>query len=214
MDKTLCFVWSTGPCLQVNPLNTKLNPICHLLALLAHHIPHISRIRVKIIKPTQLGPISKTTLNIWPSQNMVNSPACHTQHTFKMPKYMKPNYCKSVYHIRNLQHWKIIYALFFIFPMFVLAYAKWFYLIIIILLHDVHKLWSSSLCSFLQPLVAACLRNKYPSQHLVLKPCQSEFFFTQGTTPLFTSIHNQNKISAAWNYILKILYQFNQSNET
>ena len=31
-----------------NPLNTKLNPICHLLTLLeAHHILHISRIRVK-----------------------------------------------------------------------------------------------------------------------------------------------------------------------
>jgi hypothetical protein len=33
----------------VNPLNTELNPICHLLALLgAHHILHVSRIRVKI----------------------------------------------------------------------------------------------------------------------------------------------------------------------
>ena len=31
-----------------NPLNTELNPICHLLALLgAHHIFHVSRIRVK-----------------------------------------------------------------------------------------------------------------------------------------------------------------------
>jgi hypothetical protein len=31
-----------------NPLNATLNPICHLLALLgAHHILHISRIRVK-----------------------------------------------------------------------------------------------------------------------------------------------------------------------
>jgi len=30
----------------LNPLNTKLNPICHLLALLgAHPILHISRIR-------------------------------------------------------------------------------------------------------------------------------------------------------------------------
>ena len=30
-----------------NPLNAELNPICHLLALLgAHHILHISRIRV------------------------------------------------------------------------------------------------------------------------------------------------------------------------
>jgi hypothetical protein len=31
----------------VNPLNAQLNPICHLLALLgAHHILHVSRIRV------------------------------------------------------------------------------------------------------------------------------------------------------------------------
>ena len=31
-----------------NPLNAQLNPICHLLALLgAHHILHVSRIRVK-----------------------------------------------------------------------------------------------------------------------------------------------------------------------
>ena len=30
-----------------NPLNAKLNPICHLLALIgAHHILHVSRIRV------------------------------------------------------------------------------------------------------------------------------------------------------------------------
>jgi hypothetical protein len=34
---------------DVNPSNTELNPICHLLALLgAHHILHISRIRVKV----------------------------------------------------------------------------------------------------------------------------------------------------------------------
>jgi len=32
---------------NVNPLNAELNPICHLLALLgAHHIFHVSRIRV------------------------------------------------------------------------------------------------------------------------------------------------------------------------
>ena len=32
-----------------DPLNAELNPICHLLALLgAHHILHISRIRVKL----------------------------------------------------------------------------------------------------------------------------------------------------------------------
>ena len=34
--------------LNFNPLNAELNPICHLLALLgAHHILHVSRIRVK-----------------------------------------------------------------------------------------------------------------------------------------------------------------------
>ena len=31
----------------VNPLNPELNPICFLLALLAHHFLHVSRIRVK-----------------------------------------------------------------------------------------------------------------------------------------------------------------------
>jgi hypothetical protein len=31
-----------------NPLNAKANPICHLMALLgAHHILHVSKIRVK-----------------------------------------------------------------------------------------------------------------------------------------------------------------------
>jgi hypothetical protein len=33
--------------LYINPLNAELNPICHLLTLLAHPIFHISRIRVK-----------------------------------------------------------------------------------------------------------------------------------------------------------------------
>ena len=33
-----------------NPLNAKLNPICHLLALLgAHHILHVNGVRVKLI---------------------------------------------------------------------------------------------------------------------------------------------------------------------
>ena len=32
-----------------NPLNAKLNPICHLLALLgAHPILHVSRVRVNV----------------------------------------------------------------------------------------------------------------------------------------------------------------------
>ena len=33
--------------LYINPLNPKLNPICYLLALLAHHVLHVSRISVK-----------------------------------------------------------------------------------------------------------------------------------------------------------------------
>jgi hypothetical protein len=38
-----------------SPLNAQLNPICHLLALLgAHHILHVSRIRVKDFVPDKL----------------------------------------------------------------------------------------------------------------------------------------------------------------
>jgi len=32
---------------EFNPLNAELNPIYYLLALLAHHFLHVSRIRVK-----------------------------------------------------------------------------------------------------------------------------------------------------------------------
>jgi hypothetical protein len=40
----------------IYPLNAELNPICHLLALLgAHHILHISRIRVKRQSATMDG---------------------------------------------------------------------------------------------------------------------------------------------------------------
>jgi len=43
-------LWQSSVCI---PLNAKLNPICHLLALLgAHHILHVSRIRVnQVSKP-------------------------------------------------------------------------------------------------------------------------------------------------------------------
>jgi len=41
--------WSSGRRKLFNPLNAELNPICHLLALLgAHHILHLSRIRVNM----------------------------------------------------------------------------------------------------------------------------------------------------------------------
>jgi len=32
---------------MINPLKPELNPICYLLALLAHHFLHVSSIRVK-----------------------------------------------------------------------------------------------------------------------------------------------------------------------
>jgi len=39
-----------SPGRNFNPLNAKLNPICHLLALLgAHHILHLSDIRVNFL---------------------------------------------------------------------------------------------------------------------------------------------------------------------
>jgi len=40
----------------INPVNAELNPICHLLALLgAHHILHVSRIRVNAVKAYNFG---------------------------------------------------------------------------------------------------------------------------------------------------------------
>jgi hypothetical protein len=36
-------------CVIVNPLNAELNPIYHLLALLAHHIFHVSELRVNYV---------------------------------------------------------------------------------------------------------------------------------------------------------------------
>ena len=37
-------------CIELNPLNSELNPICYLLALFgAHHFLHVSRIRVKLL---------------------------------------------------------------------------------------------------------------------------------------------------------------------
>jgi hypothetical protein len=40
------FCWLL-PRVALNPLNPELNPICYLLALLAHHFLHVSKIRVK-----------------------------------------------------------------------------------------------------------------------------------------------------------------------
>ena len=53
---TVCFISGrrtvqaeTPPYMLFNPLKPELNPICYLLALLAHHFLHVSRIRVKLL---------------------------------------------------------------------------------------------------------------------------------------------------------------------
>ena len=46
-DFTWYTVSSNKPRFLLNPLNPELNPICYLLALLAHHFLHVSRIIVK-----------------------------------------------------------------------------------------------------------------------------------------------------------------------
>jgi len=46
-DNSVSFTCKYQVYVSLNPLYAKLNPICHLLALLgAHHILHVSRIRV------------------------------------------------------------------------------------------------------------------------------------------------------------------------
>ena len=57
-----------------NPLNAKLNRICHLLALLgAHHILHVSRIRVNIKYKTETTRkiVPRDALNVWVSDSRV-----------------------------------------------------------------------------------------------------------------------------------------------
>ena len=50
----------------INPLNSELNPTYHLLALLeAHHILHVSRIRVKAGRTTIRSKIHKIINIIW-----------------------------------------------------------------------------------------------------------------------------------------------------
>jgi hypothetical protein len=67
-----------------NPLSAELNPICHLLALLgAHHILHVSRIRVNILAIFLLKEVLKMELfsetfyeylQFWPT----NTHNCHS----------------------------------------------------------------------------------------------------------------------------------------
>jgi hypothetical protein len=67
---SVCFLAWTRTNLPFNPLNAELNPICHLLALLgAHHILHVSRIRVKSCLRFQYGCCARipstVEINLW-----------------------------------------------------------------------------------------------------------------------------------------------------
>ena len=51
--------------LVINPLNAELNPICHLPALLgAHHIFHVSGLRVKGVTKRVLFVVVEIMLNV------------------------------------------------------------------------------------------------------------------------------------------------------
>ena len=53
----------------INPLNAELNPICHLLELLgAHHILHVSRVRVKTHTLTPCESIRQTDAELLRAQ--------------------------------------------------------------------------------------------------------------------------------------------------
>jgi len=48
-----------------NPLNAELNPICHFLALLgAHHILHVSRIRVNLLSHTAVVSLPRPVYSV------------------------------------------------------------------------------------------------------------------------------------------------------
>jgi len=73
---------------ETNPLNSELNPICHLLALLrSHHILHVSRIRfnLKLVRRVYFSSLLSTRIT-------QRKPTCVSeQHTsFLSYKMLKP----------------------------------------------------------------------------------------------------------------------------
>ena len=65
----------------INPLNAELNPICHLLALLgAHHILHVSRIRVNSAKHNFICLLTEYICELVLNQGLpVTSECCHCE---------------------------------------------------------------------------------------------------------------------------------------
>ena len=79
----------------IYPLNAEFNPICHLLALLgAHHILHVSRIRVKVF----------AGIWYWVGEGS-GSPTCHHRHGFIFRvKQPKPKCCWTQRHTAGNWH--------------------------------------------------------------------------------------------------------------
>jgi len=78
----LLWVEDGQPCL--NPFNAELNPICHLLALGAHRILHVSRIRVNNHKSHDGMSWCHASLfqhvsgcGVWGSHNSGSAECCH-----------------------------------------------------------------------------------------------------------------------------------------
>jgi hypothetical protein len=88
ISKYVTFVIHMPVIININNLNTELNPICHLLALLgAHPILHISRIRVKVFwNVTQCslvdGYLSATQDAIIPNITTIKAKICSFYNLF------------------------------------------------------------------------------------------------------------------------------------
>jgi len=86
--------WSLWCFLSINLLNAKLNPICHLLALLgAHHILHVSRIRVKhniCKKPTV---VSAHSLQLMSGLTIVSIPCNSAGSRIRLTENLVRNSC-------------------------------------------------------------------------------------------------------------------------
>ena len=97
---------------RFNPLNAKLNPICHLLTLLrAHLVLHVSRIRIKhtafyIIIYT-LSVNLTLSITVWPMPDAVDTVVCtpdngwwyHPKHVEQIP-YKRRNVASCWIYIR------------------------------------------------------------------------------------------------------------------
>jgi len=97
--------WPFG--VHINPLNTELNPICHLLALLeAHHILHISRIRVKGHIQNDIYQMSYwyNLLSWWWAHGCPNHVENRNKHTWKRIVH-QVGYLKRLYRdARSTEH--------------------------------------------------------------------------------------------------------------